>query len=122
MTDERFIRYRKEDIAEIKELYESIMTIAAHGLFFRTGRILGARLVRKSGSAGNIYEVMAKLLKDEGWVESVKFEKDRIVVKGSIEAVRQPTPSCHMLRGVLTKVIEIVESKKVYCNEIMRAR
>ena len=47
---ERGIKLRREELVEIKRLYETVMTFASHGMFYRSGRIIGDRLIRTSGT------------------------------------------------------------------------
>jgi len=111
---ERSIRLRKEELVEIKKLYETVMTFASHGMFYRSGRIMGDRLIRHAGS--DLAKVRETLVK-EGWVGDISFEGDTISVVGSIEVSNSDTPTCHMLRGMLAKVFEERTGKDVYCHE-----
>lgn len=111
---ERAIRLRREELVEIKRLYETVMTFASHGMFYRSGRILGDRLLRNSGS--ELSRVREALIK-EGWVTDMVFEGDTITAVGSIEVSNSDTPTCHMLRGILAKVFEERTGKDVYCHE-----
>ena len=111
---ERSIRLRKEELVEIKKLYETVMTFASHGMFYRSGRIMGDRLIRHSGS--DLVKVREALIR-EGWVTDISFEGDTISIIGSIEAANADTPTCHMLRGIIAKVFEERTGKDVYCHE-----
>ncbi len=47
------------------------------------------------------------MLKYRGWVSEVKFEDDKVVVKGSVEVYPgAESETCHRLRGILQKIIE----------------
>lgn len=111
---ERAIRLRREELVEIKRLYETVMTFASHGMFYRSGRIIGDRLLRSTGS--ELTRVREALIK-EGWVIDIVFEGDTITAGGSIESSNSDTPTCHMLRGILAKVFEERTGKDVYCHE-----
>jgi len=111
---DRAIKLRRDELVEIKRLYETVMTFASHGMFYRSGRIIGNRLLR---SAGTDLSKMKDALIREGWVTDITFEGDTISVTGSIEASNSDTPSCHMLRGILAKVYEERTGKDVYCHE-----
>ena len=111
---ERSIRMRKQELVEIKKLYETVMTFASHGMFYRSGRIMGDRIVRTAGT--DLNKVKDALLK-EGWATDINFEGDTISVLGSIEASNSDSPTCHMLRGILAKVFEERTGKDVYCHE-----
>lgn len=111
---DRSIRFRKDELVEMKKLYETVMTFASHGMFYRSGRIMAARLVKTAGSdLGKIREVLIK----EGWVTDIVFEGDTVTVSGSIEVSSSDSPTCHMLRGILAKVFEERSGKDVYCHE-----
>ncbi len=111
---ERAIRLRREELVEIKRLYETVMTFASHGMFYRSGRIIGDRLLRSTGS--DLSRVRDALIR-EGWVTDILFEGDTITAVGSIEVSSSDTPTCHMLRGILAKVFEERTGKDVYCHE-----
>jgi len=111
---ERSIRMRKEELVEIKKLFETVMTFASHGMFYRSGRIMGDRLIKVAGS--DLNKVRDALIR-EGWASDISFEGDTISVLGSIEASNSDSPTCHMLRGILAKVFEERTGKDVYCHE-----
>jgi len=111
---ERAIRLRREELVEIKRLYETVMTFASHGMFYRSGRIVGDRIIRSSGT--ELSRVKESLIR-EGWVTDIDFEGDTITVVGSIEVTNSDSPTCHMLRGLLAKVFEERSGKDVYCHE-----
>lgn len=113
-SPERAIKMRKDELVEIKKLYETVMTFASHGMFYRSGRIIGSRLVKTTGT--DLSRVRDALIK-EGWVSDISFEGDTINVAGSIEVSSADSPTCHMLRGVLAKVFEERTGKDVYCHE-----
>lgn len=111
---DRAIKLRKEELVEIKRLYETVMTFASHGMFYRSGRIIGDRLIRASGT--DLNRLREALIK-EGWATEIVFEGDTVTVTGSIEASNSDSPTCHMLRGILAKLFEERTGKDVYCHE-----
>jgi predicted hydrocarbon binding protein len=111
---ERAIRLRKEELVEIKKLYETVMTFASHGMFYRSGRIMGDRLIRVVGT--DLNRLREALIK-EGWATDIIFEGDTVTVTGSIEVSNSDSPTCHMLRGILAKLFEERTGKDVYCHE-----
>ncbi|HIJ18052.1 MAG TPA: hypothetical protein HA364_09815 [Thermoplasmata archaeon] len=113
-SSERAIKLRRDELVEIKKLYETVMTFASHGMFYRSGRIVGNRLVKATGT--DLSRVRDALVK-EGWVSDISFEGDTINVIGSIEVSSADSPTCHMLRGILAKVFEERTGKDVYCHE-----
>ncbi|MCJ7606293.1 MAG: 4-vinyl reductase [Thermoplasmata archaeon] len=111
---ERHIKLRKDELVEIKNLYETVMTFASHGMFYRTGRIVGNSLVKNAGT--ELTRVRDAMIK-EGWATDINFDGDVITVTDSIEASSSDAPTCHMLRGVLAKLFEERTGKDVYCHE-----
>jgi predicted hydrocarbon binding protein len=111
---DRAIKLRKEELVEIKKLYETVMTFASHGLFYRSGRIMGDRLIRVVGT--DLNRLREALIK-EGWATEIIFEGDTVTVTSSIEVSNSDSPTCHMLRGILAKLFEERTGKDVYCHE-----
>jgi predicted hydrocarbon binding protein len=111
---ERAVQVRKDELVEIKGLYETVMTFASHGMFYRSGRIMGDRIVKASGSDfARVREVLIR----EGWVTDIDFDGDVVTVSGSIESSSSDAPNCHILRGILAKIFEERTGKDVYCHE-----
>lgn len=111
---ERAVKLRKDELVEIKRLYETVMTFASHGMFYRSGRVIGARIVKMAGSdLGRVREAMIR----EGWVMDIDFDGDVVTATGSIESSSADAPNCHFLRGILAKVFEERTGKDVYCHE-----
>lgn len=116
---DKTLRMTKEELTEIKTLYENIMSTASHGLFFRSGLIMGKRIAQEAlKNRAKYFEVCAIFLKDNGWLESITFNENNVLVKDSIENRDDGNPSCHMLRGVLARLYEEYQGKKIYCREI----
>jgi len=111
---ERTIKLRRDELIATKKLYETVMTFAAHGLFYRSGRLIGERIAKEVGT--DIEALKAHLL-DEGWALDVDFEEDTVIVKGAIEVTESDVPTCHMLRGLLSKFFEEKIGRDVYCHE-----
>jgi len=111
---DRFIKLRRDELVATKRLYESVMTFAAHGLFYRAGRLIGARVVKTIGT--DLDDLKAYLI-DEGWVLDIDFENDTVIAKGSIETDQSDLPTCHILRGLLSKFFEEKIGRDVYCHE-----
>lgn len=81
------------------------MTIAAHGILYRVGQILGARLVADAKSkGGTLTDAAADLLVARGWASEVRFFAQKAQVRGGVEAKAAPEPTCHIMRGLLHAV------------------
>jgi predicted hydrocarbon binding protein len=111
---ERAIRLRKDEIVEVKNLFETVMTFASHGMFYRSGRIMADNVVKAAGTdLGRIKDALIR----EGWATDVDFDGDVVTVAGSIEVTSSDAPTCHVLRGIMAKVFEERTGKDVYCHE-----
>jgi len=117
MAQDRFVKYSKGELGEVKVLYESVMSVAAHGMFFRTGRILGKRIAEEAKRSGDYFAAAGKILVEQGWLEKVEFNGLNVKANGSIEAGKSQSPTCHMLRGVITRLYEERDGTGVYCQE-----
>ena len=116
------IKLTKEELIKIKEVYKSIMSYAAVGLFFRSGEIIG-ELISKDVPREKYFEEISNKLVEKGWVSEVEFSEDTVKVKGSAEIHESTTPTCHMLRGIIRKVYEqyyetIVNVEEVKCESV----
>lgn len=117
--EERFLKTLYSELIQTKELYESIIGMAARGLFYRTGQIMGKRIANEANQERNRYfEKASELLKKEGWVEDIELKANEIVVKGAIETKKSSSNTCDMLRGVLSTLYEEYQGKRVFCREI----
>jgi len=118
----RFVKLSQREYKQIRRLYESVMSQACHGLFYREGMILGDEMALIAQQESEEYfEVCAKLLKAKGWVEDVKFEDGLVTVTGSIESLEPDTVgkvSCHRMRGILKRIYEAHTHKQLHCEEI----
>lgn len=116
---EREISINKKELNAMTVLCESIMSNAYYGLFYRFGQIFGERIAAQAmKNKENYFETVAKLLKEGGWVEEINFEGENITVKGSIEVRNSDYPTCHILRGIITKLFDAYHYNKNYCKEI----
>jgi predicted hydrocarbon binding protein len=114
----RCVRYSEEELEDMKRLYESVMSFAAHGMFFRTGKIVGKRMASNSGKAKDYFTTASSMLVDGGWVESIEFKEGEAVATGSIEGGRASGPSCHILRGIISCLYEERNGAGVTCTEV----
>lgn len=115
----KFVKISEEELARVRQLYESIMSYACHGLFFREGYLYGEEIVflAKRGDDGFL-ESASGLVKARGWADSVDLHENEAIVKGSIELKpNSDTETCHRLRGMITRVFEEHTGRKVRCIE-----
>jgi len=99
------IKFTKEELIKIKEVYKGIMSYASIGLFFRSGEIIGDIIVRDL-PRDNYFEKVGEILKEKGWVEDIEFTEDHVKTRGSAEVHESNAPTCNMLRGIIRKVYE----------------
>lgn len=104
-TRARQVALTAEELHQTRELLESVMTIAGHGILYRLGQMLGARVVADSKArGGSLTDAACALLVERGWATEVRFFAQKAQVKGSVEAKPAPEPTCHMMRGLLHAV------------------
>jgi len=114
----RFLKYRKSDISIIRSLQESVMNEAAYGMLFRMGQLMGSRVAKSARPYKQQYfEAARRLLVEEGWAKDIQFQNDVVTVVGSIEVEKGKDSTCHMLRGVISKVYEGYFGKIMHCTE-----
>ena len=93
------------------------MSYASHGLFYREGLYLGEEMSKIAEKTPDEFiHVISNVLVGRGWVDSIVFENDRIVVRGCIEVTEDDgtgLQTCHRMRGILSKIIEIFMQQKV---------
>jgi predicted hydrocarbon binding protein len=117
MTD-RHVMISQEELKSIRELYEGVMSIASHGLFFKEGSIIGIGVASIANhDRATYFETCRRVLREKNWVKDVQFGADTVTVFGSIEASRGESPTCHRLRGILRKIYEVYMDKRIYCQE-----
>jgi len=115
----RFVKLSQKEFQDIRKLYESVMSQACCGLFYREGMILGDEIARiAQQESEDYYEICAKLLRARGWIEDISFKDDLVYVTGSIEGGESEKPTCHRLRGIMQKITEGYEHKRIHCEEI----
>ncbi len=99
----RFTKLSKKNIQEINSYFRSIMSNAHEGVFYRAGKVIGKDLKDIVDEADN--ERLEKIIKARGWVNEIDLESDEVIAKGSIEVnEEQDSPTCHMLRGIISGV------------------
>jgi predicted hydrocarbon binding protein len=115
----RFIRISQKELENIKRLYESVMSHASYGLFYREGETLGKEIVlMASADSGTFLETSGRLIKGRGWVEDITFTDSRVFAKGSFESSPgSKEATCHRLRGMIHVIMEKHTGKKLLCLE-----
>jgi predicted hydrocarbon binding protein len=116
----RAVLISQDELKDIRELYEGVMSHASHGLFFKEGSIIGIGIASLANRDKKTYfDTCRRVLVEKNWVRDVTFTDDTIIVQGSIEASsKSGQPTCHRLRGIFRKLYEVYLDKKVYCQEI----
>ncbi len=117
--DGRDIKLTQHELQEIKEIYQSVMNLAANGLFFRAGQVIGRGLAKRAEDRGGTYlTAAADVLVDEGWVKSAELDREQARIEGCIEVVKGGDRSCNMLRGILAEVYARHYETKLFCHEV----
>ncbi len=114
----RYVKISQRELENIKKLYESVMSNACHGLFYKEGSVFGAEIAAAAiEDMDNFFEIAKKVLKERNWVEDITFKKNKITVKGSIEVSKGELATCHRLRGILRHLTEVYRAERIYCVE-----
>ncbi len=115
----RFVRISQKELSKLKTLYESVMSHASYGLFYREGEALGKEIMEMAKcDPGTFLETCARLIKGRGWVDDISFTETRVFAKGSIEAnPGSSDATCHRLRGMTHVIMERHTGKKLLCLE-----
>ncbi len=103
----------------MRKLYESVMSYACHGLFFREGMVLADEVIKDLPTGQDPLAAGRQMILDRGWAEDVLFTDSGARVRGSIEVSRgSEMETCHRLRGILSKVLEAKARQRVRLNEV----
>ncbi len=115
----RLVRISQEELDSVRKLYESVMSYACHGLFFREGMVLAEQLVKGLGPNQDPLAAGRAMIVDRGWAEEVTFTDSGARVRGSIEvSPGSEMETCHRLRGILSRVLEAKAKQRVRLNEV----
>lgn len=114
----RYVKISQKELDEQRKLYESVMSNACHGLFFREGIVFGPEMTsRAEVDKDHFFDKVKETLIERGWVEDITFNGNDITVKGSIEASTSDTATCHRLRGILRHIYQAYTSERLHCSE-----
>lgn len=115
----RYVKISQKELEEQRRLYESVMSNACHGLFFREGIVFGPEMAAAAlEDREHYFDKVKEAMIEKGWVEDITFDGNNITVKGSIEASGSQEPTCHRLRGILRHVYEAYSKDRLHCSEI----
>ena len=115
----RLVKISQEELDSVRKLYESVMSYACHGLFFREGMVLADEMVKTLASNQDPLDAGRQMLLDRGWAEDVLFTDSGARVHGSIEvSPGSEMETCHRIRGILSKVLEAKTKQRVRLNEV----
>ena len=107
----RQVKLDQDELRQIKELYEGVMSHACHGLFFKEGSVLGAPMAEAAlKDRAHYFERAGQELKERGWVTESSSPRRRSSSTGrsrSLRATFQPATasgasfasSTNVLRG-----------------------
>ncbi len=115
----RLVKISQEELDSVRKLYESVMSYACHGLFFREGMVLADEIVKSLPASQDPLAVGRQMILDRGWAEDVLFTDTGARVRGSIEvSPGSEMETCHRLRGILSRVLETKTKQRVRLNEV----
>src|SRR6267142_2205738 len=76
----------KSELIATRELLDSVMTLASHGILFRVGNILADSIVGETrAKGGQLTEAAAAVLVARHFADAIRFFPHKIQVSGSIE-------------------------------------
>ena len=114
----RYVRISQDEFAAVRKLYEGVMAYACHGLFFREGVSIMDGIARELGSHEDVLEAGRRSVINRGWAEEIEFSGDQVRVRASIEvSPGSETETCHRMRGILTRMIEMRTKDRVKLTE-----
>jgi predicted hydrocarbon binding protein len=117
--DEQSVRLSKLELQEIKDIYRSVMNLAANGLFFRAGQVIGRGIAKRAEARGGTFLAEASdIIIEEGWARSAELDREEAKIEGCIEASRGEERSCNILRGILAEVYAHHYETKLFCHEV----
>lgn len=115
----RFVKVSQQELDSVRKLYESVMSYACHGLFFREGMVLAEEITRDLPLGEDPLEVGKSVILERGWAEDITFTDSGARVRGSIEAVPgAEMETCHRLRGILSRLLEAKARHRVRLSEV----
>jgi predicted hydrocarbon binding protein len=115
----RFVKVSQEELDSVRKLYESVMSYACHGLFFREGMVLAEEVTKALSLGDDPLDAGKKVILERGWAEDVRFTDSGARVRGSIEvAAGADMETCHRLRGLLSKLLEAKTKQRVRLAEV----
>ena len=115
----RCVRVSQNEFASVRKLYESVMSYACHGLFFREGVALADEIVHEIEAGEDLLSTARKILISRGWVEDIMFTETGARVRGSIEASPgAQIQTCHRLRGILSRLVELSARRRLRFSEV----
>ncbi len=115
----RFVRISQAEYISVRKLYESVMSYACHGLFYREGVALAEEIAHEAPPGADLLPAARKVLINRGWVEDIVFAEGGARVRGSIEASPgSEAETCHRLRGILSRLYELATKERSRLNEV----
>ncbi len=115
----RFVRISQQELDSVRKLYESVMSYACHGLFFREGMVLADELIKSLGPNQDPLVAGRQVILERGWAEDVLFTDAGARVRGSVEvSPGSEVETCHRLRGILSKLYEAKTKQRVRLAEV----
>ena len=115
----RFVKISQSEFTSVRKLYESVMSYACHGLFFREGSVLADEIVHEVEEGEDLLPSARKILIARGWVEDVTFTDGAVRVRGSVESSPgSESETCHRLRGILSRLYELSTKSRARFAEV----
>lgn len=120
----RFVKLSEEDIKRIANSYQNLIAEAWELLFYLWGKEMGKEMWMHISDSDEPLKRAADLIEGRGWVEKIFLEEKMVIVKDCIETNKSyDSPSCHILRGIISAIHEestrkLVEVEEVKCESL----
>ncbi|OGS59848.1 MAG: hypothetical protein A3K59_07845 [Euryarchaeota archaeon RBG_19FT_COMBO_69_17] len=115
----RLVKMSQEELDSVRRLYESVMSYACHGLFFREGMALADEIAKILPADDDPLPAGRASLLERGWAEDILFSDRGARVRGSIEvSPGSEMETCHRMRGILSKLLELHHKRRVRLAEV----
>jgi len=115
----RYVRVSQNEFASVRKLYESVMSYACHGQFFREGVALADESVHENQAGPHLLSPDTQHQVSRGRDQDTMFTETGARVRGSTEASpAAQIQTCHRLRGILSRLVELSTRRRLRFSEV----
>lgn len=120
----RFVKLSEDDIKGMATSYQNLIAEAWELLFFLWGKEIGKEIWGHISEKEEPLKRAADLIEGRGWAEKILLEEEMVIAKDCIETHKSyDSPSCHILRGIISAIHEkstrkLIEVEEVKCESL----